>query len=103
VAGNPTPFDASHSTSPFSAAIGASSLPAHLERALRTMKRGERARFLIQPALAFGPGGDPNRGVPGDADLEYEIALLGLAEVTKLAGGSITKKVITTPIRTHGS
>eukprot|EP00962_Isochrysis_galbana_P032983 scaffold10954_cov62-Isochrysis_galbana.AAC.1 len=67
------------------------------------MKRGERARFLFKPALAFGPAGDPERGVPGDADLEYEMALVGLAEVTRLAEGKVTKKVVARPPRTQGS
>lgn len=46
-----------------------------LAKALMTMRKGERARVLVQPEYAFGKMGCAPR-IPGNATILYEVELL---------------------------
>lgn len=46
------------------------------ELAVRTMRKGEHARFTIAPQLAYGEAGDEELGVPPDSTVVLELELI---------------------------
>ena len=51
-------------------------VPEGLDRALLTMRKGERATVTVRPAVGYGAAGAPALGVPPDATLVYDVTLL---------------------------
>jgi len=47
-----------------------------LDVAVATMKKGERSLVTIQPKYAYGEKGDPSKGVPPNAAVQYEVELV---------------------------
>lgn len=60
--------------------LGAGSILVGLELALRTMKKGEKSQFLIEPEYAFGDKGCPPR-IPPEATVLYEVELFNFTDV----------------------
>ena len=54
-----------------------------LELAIKTMKKREKAEFLIQPSYAFGPMGCPPR-IPGNSQIMAIIEMLDFVQVCNL-------------------
>jgi FKBP-type peptidyl-prolyl cis-trans isomerase len=52
-----------------------------LEIALKRMKEGEKCRLDIKPSMAYGSKGNPDLGVPPDADVVYDVELLSFENV----------------------
>ncbi|XP_048727862.2 peptidyl-prolyl cis-trans isomerase FKBP4-like isoform X2 [Ostrea edulis] len=52
-----------------------------LEIALKRMKEGEKCRLDIKPSMAYGSKGNPDLGVPPDADLVYDVELRSFENV----------------------
>lgn len=46
-----------------------------LDIAIKRMKEGEKCRLDIKPSMAYGSKGNPELGVPPDADLVYDVEL----------------------------
>lgn len=62
---------------------------------LQTMAKGELARFTIEPAYAYGPRGRPEKSIPGDTNLIFEVELLGWPSDSDFFGdGGVLKTVI---------
>jgi FK506-binding protein 4/5 len=57
-----------------------------LDRAVKSMKKGEIALVIIQPEYAFGPSGSPQEltTVPPNSTVYYEVELLSFVKVRKL-------------------
>eukprot|EP00967_Tisochrysis_lutea_P012387 scaffold13898_cov30-Tisochrysis_lutea.AAC.2 len=89
-----TVFDARHGVQPLVMTVGSGSIPDFVERALKTMKRGESSRFHFKPEAAFGLEGSSEFNVPPNTSVEYDILLLDLREVIHLCGGDLRKKII---------
>ena len=91
-----TIFDSSESMGQgaFEFALGLGLLIEGLDLAVATMKRAEKARFLIAPELAFGEAGSaPN--VPPSYAVEYDIELVGWQSVVDVShDGGIIKRII---------
>lgn len=47
-----------------------------LDIAVKRMKEGEKCRLDIKPSMAYGSKGNPDLGVPPDAELVYDVELL---------------------------
>lgn len=62
-----------------------------LDVALKTMKKGEKAHLLIKPEYGYGEAGA--EGVPPNSDLEMELTLDAIREVTLVTPG-VTKKTL---------
>ena len=45
------------------------------------MKGQESARVVVRPKYGFGKEGNPDLGIPGDADLLFEIRLNSFSKV----------------------
>ena len=86
------PFDTEWSETARLVTIGAGAFPGGVEKAVMTMRQGERAVATVKAELAFGAAGDASRGVPGGADVEYDLHLLRIYEISELEGGKITKR-----------
>lgn len=52
-----------------------------LDIAVKRMKEGEKCRLDIKPSMAYGSKGNPDLGVPADADLVYDVELLSFENV----------------------
>lgn len=61
--------------------LGAGNLIPGLEFGIRTMKKGEKSQFLIEPDYAFGPKGCPPRIPPGNICFNFLIVLGSLGKV----------------------
>lgn len=69
---------------------------AGLERGICTMKKGEKALFMLPP-LAYEDSGAP--GVPIGSELHFEVELLSwLTVVDVCKNGGIVKKVLSTGV-----
>ncbi len=55
-----------------------------LDRAIRTMKKGERAFITVKPTYAYGEKGSEEKQIPPNATLVYEIELLHFISVPLL-------------------
>lgn len=55
-----------------------------LRLAVRSMKKGEKARVKVQPKYAFGEEGSAELGVPGGAALTLDVQLVGYHQVDEL-------------------
>jgi len=99
-------FDSSYDRGePFEFTLGEGKVIRGWEEALRTMAPGEKARFVIDPAYAYGIRGVPPV-IPSSATLEFEIELVEIApdavvsssatkemeEETEKAGGSSSRR-----------
>lgn len=60
--------------------VGEGNFVTGLDLALRLMTLGEVARLRLQARFAYGQAGDSSLGIPADADVEYEVALLDLGK-----------------------
>lgn len=87
-------FDTQHATEPRHYTLGSGELPRGIETALRSYREGERAIVRLQPEVAFGVLGDTTRGVPADAEVEYDLEMLKMFEVSTLLDGAIRKTVL---------
>ncbi|KAL1499921.1 hypothetical protein AB1Y20_012603 [Prymnesium parvum] len=86
-------FDTRHATEPLLAQVGAGSIePIGLEKGILTMRRGEKAKLMVQPQLGFGALGFPTLGVPPDAELEFTVHLINIIEVSLIGRGKISKR-----------
>jgi len=56
--------------------VGEGQISPALETAIGTMKKGEKSSFALKPSYAFGAKGDESKGVPPNAEVEYEIELV---------------------------
>ncbi|XP_024162746.1 peptidyl-prolyl cis-trans isomerase FKBP62 isoform X4 [Rosa chinensis] len=70
-----------------------------LAKSIRTMKRGEKARLIVQPQYAFGEEGrDANNGfesIPPTSVLNIDIELLSFKPVIDVTGdGKVLKKIL---------
>jgi len=54
---------------------GASPVCEGFDRAVGSMRIGERASFLISPCFAYGVQGEAKLGVPGNAHIKVEFTL----------------------------
>mmetsp|Transcript_34400 Transcript_34400/g.96994 ORF Transcript_34400/g.96994 Transcript_34400/m.96994 type:complete len:384 (+) Transcript_34400:162-1313(+) len=67
-----------------------------LERALMTMREGERARIVVGASEAFGPMGNPHgfhgagAGIPPNTDLLFDLRILHVERGVTLRGESCT-------------
>ncbi len=50
-------------------------IPKGVELALQKMKKQEKARLTIQPEYAFASAGEPDKQIPPEAVLDYEVQL----------------------------
>jgi len=74
--------------------LGGATLNTGLEASIKSMRKGERSRFLVPSKNAFGTDGLPPL-VPPNADVEYEIELLNFTSVSDLSqerDGSLIKR-----------
>ena len=76
VAGSDKEFVRYERDAPLSCEVGGDALPEGLEQAVMKMKSGERCVVFVPAASGYGAEGDAALGVPGGADLEYEVTLL---------------------------
>ena len=53
-----------------------------LEESIKSMQKGEKARFHLKPNYGYGPKGNEALGVPPDASLEYDIELVDFEKVS---------------------
>ena len=67
------------------------------DAALRSMRKGERARFAFAPAEAYGANGDDAVGVAAGATVEAEIEVVGLVEVEDVSAAG-DRSVLKLPI-----
>jgi hypothetical protein len=56
-----------------------------LDAAFKGMKKGEKATFTVQAAQAFGSAGIPDKNVPADASITYEVEVLDWTKVDDLS------------------
>ena len=52
-----------------------------LEIALKKFKKGEKSRLKIQPKYAYGNTGCPDKNIPPDAELIYDVTLKNFEKV----------------------
>jgi len=65
---------------PFSWVVGGGSQPEGWDRAVCSMRPGERASFTISPTFAYGIAGEPKLGVPGSAYVKLELKLIKIEQ-----------------------
>lgn len=53
-----------------------------IEIALRKFKKGEKSRLKIKPKYAYGSKGCPDKNIPPDAELIYEVTLKEFEKVS---------------------
>jgi FKBP-type peptidyl-prolyl cis-trans isomerase len=61
---------------PLEVDLSADPLPQGLLEGIANMRVLGRRQLTVPPALAFGPAGLPDRGVPGDATVRFEVELM---------------------------
>lgn len=64
-----------------------------LDIAVKRMKEGEKCRLDIKPSMAYGSKGNPDLGVPPDAELVYDVELLSFENVGNHDNSQLTKLV----------
>lgn len=52
-----------------------------VEKAIGQMKDKECARVIVKPEYGFGEDGNPDLGIPGDAELLFDIRLNSFQKV----------------------
>lgn len=73
-----TKFDSSvDRNEPFAFVLGAGQVIRGWDQGVANMKVGDKARFTIPPALAYGKAGYPG-AIPPEATLIFEVELLGI-------------------------
>lgn len=60
--------------------VGKGAQPEGFDRAIQSMRIGERASFTISPTFAYGVAGEAKYGVPGNANVRMEFKLLKIEE-----------------------
>ncbi|RYG15265.1 FKBP-type peptidyl-prolyl cis-trans isomerase [bacterium] len=70
-------FDSNVGREPFDFQIGRGVVPG-FSVGVTGMRLGEKRRVTIPSALGYGPGGTPDGAIPPNADLVFEIELVGL-------------------------
>jgi len=58
--------------------IGVSNIIKGFEQGVTGMKAGGTRRVIVPPSLGFGAAGNSNAGVPGNAALVFDIALISV-------------------------
>ena len=75
-----TPFDScNNKEDPFSFRLGAGKVIKGWDLGVASMKKGEKALFVLKPDYAYGSSGSPPK-IPPNATLHFEIELLGISE-----------------------
>ena len=68
-----------------------------LDAFFKDMKKGEKASVVIEAGEAFGSAGIPEKGVPADAEVTYEVELIDwqkIDDISKKKDGSILVKTL---------
>lgn len=65
---------------PYSYRQGTNAVIPGFEQSVRGMRAGGTRRATIPPSLAYGVGGDPRGGIPGNAWLVFELELVSVAD-----------------------
>ncbi|XP_009764944.1 70 kDa peptidyl-prolyl isomerase isoform X3 [Nicotiana tabacum] len=88
-------FDSSHDKGkPFEFKLGQGEVIKGWDEGIATMKRSERAIFIIPPNLAYGETGSPPL-IPPNSTLVFDIELVSWNSVRDITGdGGILKKII---------
>jgi hypothetical protein len=63
----------------------------------KDMKKGEKSTVVLEAGLAFGSSGNPDKSVPPDAEVTYEIELvdwLKIEDISKLKDSGIMLKTL---------
>jgi FK506-binding protein 4/5 len=92
-----TKFDSSRDRNePFVFKLGEGQVIKGWDKGVKTMKKGEIAKFTIKPEYAYGKAGSPPK-IPPDATLVFEIELISWTiekDVSKKKDGGIIKKIL---------
>jgi len=88
-------FDSSRDKDePFKFKLGTGQVVKGWDRAVATMKKGEKARVTLRADYAYGEAGSPPK-IPPNATLVFEIELLGWKDFEDLSGdGGVLKKTL---------
>lgn len=81
---------------PFKFELGKGSVIKGWDVGVATMRRGEVARFIIDPDFGYGESGSPP-SIPGGATLVFDVELLGwkeAADITQEGDGGVKKYVV---------
>ncbi|KAL2531001.1 Peptidyl-prolyl cis-trans isomerase FKBP62 [Forsythia ovata] len=91
-----TQFDSSRDRgTPFKFKLGQGQVIKGWDEGIKTMKKGEKAIFIIPPELAYGESGSPPT-IPSNATLQFEVELLSWISVKDICkDGGIFKKILT--------
>lgn len=57
-----------------------------LEQAIGTMHLKESARIFVKPQYAYGEEGNAELGIPGGAELTYDVRLNNFTKVSSIVG-----------------
>ncbi|KAL6843501.1 hypothetical protein ACP4OV_026563 [Aristida adscensionis] len=75
--------------------LGSGDVVAGIERGICTMKKGEKALFMVPSSMGYGDSGPP--GVPTGSELHFEVELLSWLTVVDIyRNGGIVKKILST-------
>jgi FK506-binding protein 4/5 len=90
-----TQFDSSRDRNePFKFKLGAGQVIKGWDKAVATMKRGERARVTISSEYGYGKAGSPPK-IPGDSTLVFDIELISWKDFEDISkDGNVLKKVL---------
>ena len=86
-------FDEEHAYSPWTVSFGSNELPAHVARMVKTMRKGEKANFVMESTHVFSEALLPKDVVRGEK-IEYVVHLHESREVDVLAGGALVVKTL---------
>lgn len=71
-----TVLDSASFQSPRQLRLGANRTESGLEEMMSMLGKGDKAKFILPPYLAYGNFGDPEKNIPPGAILIYEIEIL---------------------------